>query len=91
MGSRLACRGSAAHTAKRPFLATVSLPDRAGCTIGPIVGGLGGTDPWPMTQLAIRCHVGVPVAAVALRDMRLLGLEPTLLAPRDPAANGGAA
>jgi hypothetical protein len=29
--------------------------------------------------------------ADALRDMRLLGLEPTLLAPRDAAANGGAA
>ena len=29
--------------------------------------------------------------ADALRDMRLLGLEPTLLAPRDAAANGAAA
>jgi hypothetical protein len=29
--------------------------------------------------------------ADALRDMRLLGLEPTLLAPRDATAKGGAA
>jgi hypothetical protein len=29
--------------------------------------------------------------ADALRDMRLLGLQPTLLAPRDPGANGRAA
>jgi hypothetical protein len=29
--------------------------------------------------------------ADTLRDMRLLGLEPTLLAPRKAAANGGAA
>src|SRR5688572_1938447 len=29
--------------------------------------------------------------ALALRDMRLLGLEPRLLGPRDAAANGGAA
>jgi hypothetical protein len=29
--------------------------------------------------------------ADALRDMRLLGLQPTLLAPRDPWTNGRAA
>jgi hypothetical protein len=29
--------------------------------------------------------------ADAVRDMRLLGLRPTLLAPRDAATNGGAA
>jgi hypothetical protein len=29
--------------------------------------------------------------ADALRDMRLLGLQPTLLTPRDAATNGGAA
>jgi hypothetical protein len=116
--------------------------------MGPIVGGGSGTDPWPMLQLAIRCHPFLPVEAEeleawlerqvvdlraeaphatmrlsrltqsrpdadldvgwlveveldegepllagrrlaeTLRDMRLLGLQPTLLAPREGAANG---
>jgi hypothetical protein len=151
MGRMLACRGSAAHRAERPFLTTVSHPDRAGCTIAPIVGGLDGIDPCFMVQFAIRCHARLPVAADelegwlglevdelraaapdatirllrltpsgpdaeldagwlvelelaedepllagnrladALRDMRLLGLQPTLLAPRGASSNGRAA
>ena len=62
---------------------------------------------WDMVQLAIRCQPCVPVSADALqgwlelevhelradalRNMRLLGLQPTLLAPSDAGANGRAA
>jgi hypothetical protein len=123
----------------------------AGCTRTPIAAGAVGLDDWCMVQLAIRCHLGVPVSADelehrleqqvhdlhaeapratvrlsrltqgapgadleigwlvelelaedepllaghrladALRDMRLLGLQPTLLAPRDALTNGRAA
>ena len=54
-----------------------------------------------MVQLAIRCHARLPVSpgepllaghrlADALRDMRLLGLRPTLLAPGTTRTNGRA-
>jgi hypothetical protein len=89
-------RGAPAHADKQPLPVALSHLSPAGCTLTPIAAGARGLDDWRMVQLAIRCHLRVPVSADELEhwleqqvhDLRTEAPQATVRAEDEPLLAG---